>query len=178
MDHQLKNLLILDIETVSLKSGFSQLSDHLQKHWERKAGFIRNEGELPVEELFFERAGIYAEFGKVIVISVGFYHELESGDIELRVKSYADNDEKKLLTTFKSFLNSKFDQQVLRLCAHNGKEFDFPYLSRRMLINGIKLPEALDLSGKKPKHFKTVESNKIETCSYFSFVMLFSFGKV
>ena len=160
MDHQLKDLLILDIETVSLKPGFSQLPDHLQKHWERKAGFIRNEGELPVDELFFERAGIYAEFGKVIVISVGFYNELESGEIELRVKSYADDDEKNLLTTFKSFLDSKFDQQILRLCAHNGKEFDFPYLSRRMLINGIKLPTALDLSGKKPweiNHLDTLE---------------------
>lgn len=150
MDNRLKNLLILDIETVALKKDFPELSKDLQKHWEHKAGFIRNEEGRPPEELFAERAGIYAEFGKVIVIAFAIYHELGSGEYGLRIKSMANDDEKALLTEIKTFLETKFDPENLKLCAHNGKEFDFPYLSRRMLINGLTLPYVLDNAGKKP----------------------------
>ncbi|MEP0365454.1 MAG: 3'-5' exonuclease [Cyclobacteriaceae bacterium] len=150
MDHRLKNLLIVDIETVAQSADFSDIPESLQHHWERKASFLRNEEELSAEEMFSERAGIYSEFGKVIVVAVGIYHELSGGEIALRVKSFADDDEKKLLSTVKEFLETKFDPETLKLCGHNGKEFDFPYLSRRMLINGLPLPYVLDNSGKKP----------------------------
>jgi len=159
MYQQLKNILILDIETVAQERDYSDIPDGLKKHWERKAGFIRNEDELTTEELFTERAGIYAEFGKVIAIAFGFYHE-EQGKLTFRVKCLADHDEKALLTGFKEQVLLKFDQQELKLCAHNGKEFDFPYLCRRMLINDIKLPDVLNTGGKKPwevNHLDTLE---------------------
>ncbi|MFY0598264.1 MAG: 3'-5' exonuclease [Cyclobacteriaceae bacterium] len=150
MDQCLKNLLILDIETVAQSADFSEIPATLQSHWERKASFLRNEDELSVEEMFASRAGIYAEFGKVIVVAVGIFQELKNGDLGIRVKSFANDDEKELLKTVKDFLEKKFDPESLKLCGHNGKEFDFPYLSRRMLLNGLPLPYVLDNSGKKP----------------------------
>jgi len=149
MDQRLRNLLILDIETVALTKDYQNLNADLQKHWERKASFLRNEEERPPDELYELKAGIYAEFGKVITVAFGIFHEIE-GELALRVKSYHGHDEKVLLSEIKDFLETKFDPESLRLCAHNGKEFDFPYLSRRMLINGIRLPYVLDNSGKKP----------------------------
>lgn len=150
MDIRLKNLLILDIETVALVGDYDDLTPGLQKHWDKKAGYIRNEEELSVNELFAHKAGIYAEFGKIIVVAFAIFHELPNGELAIRVKSIADHDEKGLLQKIKTFLETKFDPEYLKLCAHNGKEFDFPYLSRRMLINGITLPYVLDNSGKKP----------------------------
>ncbi len=150
MDHRLKNLLILDIETVASSKEYQKLNAEMRKHWERKASFLRNEEELSAEELFSEKAGIYAEFGKVVTIAFCIFHDTADGDLALRVKSLAGANEQQLLTTFKHILETKFDPMSLRLCAHNGKEFDFPYLSRRMLVNGINLPYVLDNSGKKP----------------------------
>ncbi len=150
MDHRLKNLLIVDIETVAQQEHYGELSEGLQKHWERKTLFLRNEEELSAEELFSQRAGIYAEFGKVIVVAVGIYHPLAAGELGIRVKSFAAHDELELLKDVKAFLETKFDPETLKLCGHNGKEFDFPYLSRRMLLHGLSLPYVLDNSGKKP----------------------------
>lgn len=150
MDVRLKNLLILDIETVALSKDYNELPESLQKHWDRKASFLKNDDELPADELYGQRAGIYAEFGKVIVVAVGIYHDVREGELGLRVKSFANHDEKSLLEEVKDFLERKFDPEYLRLCGHNGKEFDFPYLSRRMLINGMRLPYVFDNAGKKP----------------------------
>lgn len=149
MDSRLKNLLILDIETVAQTCDFADLQPDLQKHWERKASFLRNEEEFSIDELFENKAGIYAEFGKVITVAFGIFHE-KAGELGIRVKSFSNHDEQQLLTDIKTFLETKFDPELLRLCAHNGKEFDFPYLSRRMLIHGLKLPYVLDNAGKKP----------------------------
>lgn len=150
MNANLRNLLILDIETVALTKEYQELNPALRKHWERKAAYLKNEEDLSEEELFHSRAGIYAEFGKVIVIAFGIFHTAADGSMALRVMSMAEHDEKMLLERVKAFLEGKFDPETLRLCAHNGKEFDFPYLSRRMLIHGISLPYVLDNSGKKP----------------------------
>jgi DNA polymerase elongation subunit (family B) len=150
MDSRLRNLLVLDIETAAAEKDFGGLSERLQKHWRHKSSFIRNEEELLPEELFQKRAGIYSEFGKVIVIGFGIFHELESGELALRIKSLANHDEHQLLLDFKTMIETKFDPENLKLCGHNGKEFDFPYLSRRMLINGLSLPYVLNNSGKKP----------------------------
>ena len=110
--------------------------------------------ETPEE--FYERAGIWAEFGKIICVSVGMF--TKDQPTALRIKSFAGHDEKELLTTFCAML--KKQPVNLILCAHNGKEFDFPYLCRRMLINSVKLPQQLEISGKKPweiNHIDTME---------------------
>ncbi len=146
----LKDVLIIDIETASITKEFGELNERLQKQWERKAQFLRNDEELEIPELYNDRAAIFAEFGKVITISVGVFHYNEERELSLRVKGYFSDDEKSLLEEFKSLLETKFDADRLRLCAHNGKEFDYPYLCRRMLVNDIKIPSALDLRNKKP----------------------------
>jgi hypothetical protein len=140
------HLLFVDIETVTTQPAFEHLSPAMQRAWQHKARTLSNPNDLSVTELYFDRGGIYAEFGKIIVISVGFFHYLDDGEVELRVKCVSGDDEASLLQNFKETV-LKFDQKKLQLCAHNGKEFDFPYLCRRMLINGIALPDSLDLGG-------------------------------
>lgn len=161
MIRDLKNILFLDIETVGQTIDYQNLDERLKKQWARKAAFLKKEEGVTDEQLFLDRAGIYAEFGKVVVIGLGYFHEEES-EVQLRTKALSGDNEKELLLQFKQVL-SKMPPDV-RLCAHNGREFDFPYLSRRMLINGIALPTALNLSGKKPW-----EVNHLDTMDMWKF---------
>ena len=163
MSAPLKNFLLIDIETASGNRNLEELSPQMKTLWEKKAGFIRNTEEKSPDELYEDRSAIYAEFGKVIVIGIGFYHEVD-GELSLRVKSLVAESEHELLMRFKEFIEARFDQEELRLCAHNGKEFDFPYLCRRMLVNGISIPWVLNLSGKK-----TWEINHIDTLELWKF---------
>lgn len=155
----LTDILVIDIETTSSEKSLGNLPDDLQDHWKRKSQFIRNEEDLTPEELYESRGAIYAEFGKVVVIAVGIYVK-EQEVWSLRVKSFQNEDEKLLLEEFKKFLQSKFDSEKVRLCAHNGKEFDYPYLCRRLLVNEISIPDALNIAAKKPwevLHIDTME---------------------
>ena len=150
----LENILFLDIETVPAVSSFEELSERMQKLWEHKAERLRKTETETAAELY-RRAGIYSEFGKIICISVGYLHHNE-----FRIKSFSNHDEKQLLLDFSLLLNTHFNKPEQLLCAHNGREFDFPYISRRMVIHGIKLPALLDLGGKKPwevNHLDTME---------------------
>ena len=152
------------------------ISPELKKHWEHKVGFISNPDKKPAEELYEDRAAIYAEFGKIIVIGMAIYHEAK-GKPAMRVKSISSHDEKKLLTDFKNFIEGNFDQENLKLCAHNGKEFDLPYLCRRMLINDIKIPWSLNNAGKKPweiNHIDTMEMWKFGDWKSFTSLDLLS----
>jgi len=144
---RLSQLLFLDIETVPLVYNFDDLSDNEKYLFEKKVRYRINEENTP--EDLYQQAGIWAEFGKIIVISVGFF--VKDDGSEFRIKSFASDDEKALLQDFADLLNSKyFQRNDLMLCAHNGKEFDFPYIARRMIINRIKLPKQLSVFGKKP----------------------------
>lgn len=159
MEIPLSNILFLDIETVSGQADYKEMSPRMQEHWQKKAALLKNEEGQAPESLYFERAAIYAEFGKVLVIGLGFMKTNDKGDWELRVKSLAHEDEATLLREFVEIVN-KFDQNQLYLCAHNGKEFDFPYLCRRMLVNGVHIPESLQIGSKKPwevRHLDTME---------------------
>jgi len=153
---KLNNVLFLDIETVPQFSGYDKLPERKKELWDKKAqSLIRNEEDTP--ESIYNRAGIYAEFGKIICISTGIVH---SNNSFIRLKSFYGDNEKALLNEFAGLLNKHFNDSKYLLCAHNGKEFDFPYIARRMLINGIKLPELLNISGKKPwevQHLDTME---------------------
>jgi DNA polymerase elongation subunit (family B) len=150
------DILFLDIETVTGTASYHELSDRLQHLWTKKSGMIDDQKEP--DELYFEKGAIFSEFGKVITISVGFFF-FQQGELSLKIKSFWGHNEKELLEDFKRLLE-RFDPRKLRLCAHNGKEFDIPYLCRRMLINAIPIPEALNVSGKKPweiLHYDTLE---------------------
>lgn len=152
----LENILFLDIETVPETQNFSDLDEVKQTLWELKSQYQRRE-DYTAEE-FYERAGIWAEFGKIICISVGYFNI--QGDLrKFRVKSFY-GDEITILKDFKNLLISHFSQAKHLLCAHNGKEFDFPYIARRMIIHNIELPYKLNLFGKKPwevPHLDTLE---------------------
>lgn len=152
----LENILFLDIETVPETENFSDLDTTKQELWGAKSRYQRKE-EFSAEE-FYDRAGIWAEFGKIICISVGYF-KME-GDIRtFRVTSFY-GDEDKILKDFKNLLISHFSGNKHLLCAHNGKEFDFPYIARRMIIHNIELPYKLNLFGKKPwevPHLDTLE---------------------
>jgi 3'-5' exonuclease len=170
MNADLANILFLDIETVACTDSYSSLSERLKTQWARKSSFFKRDENQTDEEMFHLRAGIYAEFGKIIVIAVGKFYEPEPGKIGLKTRCLFSDDEKKLLSDFKSLLE-KSDQTTLKLCAHNGKEFDFPYLSRRMLVNGIQLPIVLNLSGRKSwevPHLDTMEMWKFGDYKHYT----------
>ncbi|MEO1099770.1 MAG: 3'-5' exonuclease [Bacteroidota bacterium] len=155
---QLRNILFIDIETVGITDDYENLDERLKTQWSRKAAFLKREEGITDQELFNQRAGIYAEFGKIVTIGVGYFVSKDKG-LEFRVKALYSDDEKELLESFKDLIR-KINNDHLILCAHNGREFDFPYLSRRMLINGIPLPNVLDLAGKKPwevQHLDTMD---------------------
>jgi uncharacterized protein YprB with RNaseH-like and TPR domain len=152
----LENILFLDIETVPETQHFSELDTTKQDLWEAKSRYQRKE-EFSAEE-FYDRAGIWAEFGKIICISVGYF--TNQGNTRLFRTTSFYGEERNLLKDFKNLLISHFSQAKHLLCAHNGKEFDFPYIARRMIIHNIELPYKLNLFGKKPwevPHLDTLE---------------------
>ncbi|WP_420603370.1 3'-5' exonuclease [Flagellimonas sp.] len=167
----LEHILFLDIETVPQKQNFSDLDENTQMLWEQKSQYQRKD-EITAED-FYERAGIWAEFGKIICISVGYF--TFKGDIRnFRVTSFSGG-EQQLLKQFKQLLKEHFSQAKHLLCAHNGKEFDFPYIARRMVINGMNLPYKLDLFGKKPwevPHLDTMELWKFGDYKHYTSLKL------
>ncbi len=156
--YKIDNILFLDIETVPQEKSFDDVSESLQGLWDKKSEYFRNEEESPAD--VYQRAGIYAEFGKIVCISVGFI-TVNGSERILREKSYAGHDEKVLLNDFAAMLNKNSRKF---LCGHNIKEFDIPYIARRMLINGITLPASLNIAGKKPW-----EVNFIDTLELWKF---------
>lgn len=151
-------VLFLDIETVSEKRNFSELPPEIQEMWTSKAEQRYRDSDKTPDELY-RKAAIFAEFGRIICISCGFFHGSGS-QLTFRIKSFYGHEEEEILTGFADLLNSNYNGPEHRLCAHNGKEFDYPYIARRMLIKGIRLPSILDTPGKKPwevNHLDTME---------------------
>jgi uncharacterized protein YprB with RNaseH-like and TPR domain len=168
---QLQNLLFLDIETVPEHESFFDLDDEKQHLFDLKTQYQRKEDFTPDE--FYERAGIWAEFGKIVCISVGYF-AFKNGDRQFRTTSFF-GEEKKLLEDFSNLLTSHFSQPQHVLCGHNAKEFDFPFIARRMIINGVEIPDKLNLFGKKPweiAHLDTMELWKFGDYKHFSSVRL------
>ena len=155
---QFEKILFLDIETVPQAYQFEQLDEKSKALFETKNRF-QISPEKSIEQIFEERGGILAEFGKIVCISVGMLHEGSQGK-RIRLKSYYHDDEETLLKQFKRLLDDHYNTQYHVLCGHNSKEFDIPYICRRMLINGIALPSILQIAGKKPweiNHIDTME---------------------
>ena len=167
----LENILFLDIETVPETANFQELDVVKQELWEQKSKYQRKD-DYTAEE-FYERAGIWAEFGKIVCISVGYFNILN--DVRtLRVTSFF-GDELKILNDFKNLLTTHFNQAKHLLCAHNVKEFDFPYIARRMIIHNIELPHKLNLFGKKPwevPHLDTLELWKFGDYKHYTSLKL------
>lgn len=168
---QLNNILFLDIETVPEEANFDTLDPEMQSLYEQKTQYQRKEDFSPEE--FYDRAGIWAEFGKIVCISVGYF--VNKSDIRnFRVTSFF-GEEKKILNDFNNLLNNHFNGPQNVLCGHNAKEFDFPFIARRMIINGITIPSKLNLFGKKPweiPHLDTLELWKFGDYKHYTSLKL------
>lgn len=160
MNHiQIKQLLFIDIETVPATFHFHQLSKHKQKLWADKVNRYKKE-DINAEDLYKKRAGILSEFGQIICIAIGFITGNQPPH-QMRIKAFASKNEKEVLLPFIQLLNQSFrNVHQFYFCGHNIKEFDIPYICRRIVINGLPLPDALNLSGLKPwevNHIDTLE---------------------
>lgn len=167
-----ENILFLDIETVPEVEKFDDISPEKQELFALKTQYQRREEISP--EDFYERAGIWAEFGKIVCISVGFFTNFNESNRKFRITSFI-GEEIQILKEFKDLLDNHFNKAQNLLCAHNGKEFDFPYIARRMIINRIPLPEKLNLFGKKPweiAHLDTMELWKFGDYKHFTSLKL------
>ena len=168
---RLDSILFLDIETVPQEEHFNSLDDEMKSLWEHKTQYQRKE-DFTAED-FYDRAGIWAEFGKIVCISVGYF--IIKGDIRnFRVTSFF-GEEKKILLDFNNLLNNHFNAPQYILCGHNAKEFDFPFIARRMIINQVTIPNKLNLFGKKPweiAHLDTLELWKFGDYKHFTSLKL------
>ncbi|MDX1364428.1 MAG: 3'-5' exonuclease [Arenibacter latericius] len=167
----LEHILFLDIETVPEEENFNLLEEEKQDLWKQKSQYQRKD-EYSAEE-FYDRAGIWAEFGKIITISVGYFN-INDHERNFRVTSF-HGEESKILNEFKILLDTHFNHPKYLLCGHNGKEFDFPYIARRMIIHSIALPEKLNLFGKKPweiPHLDTMELWKFGDYKHYTSLKL------
>lgn len=169
----IEKVLFLDIETVPQTYDFKDLEEKTAELYLAKNKYIQERDGLTNEEVY-ERAGVFAEFGKIVCISCGLVQEKPSGK-EIRLKSFYGDDEKELLTDFAEMLEKHYNTPYHILCGHNAKEFDFPFIARRMLINGINLPPTLDIAGKKPweiSHLDTMELWKFGDFKHYSSLSL------
>ncbi len=165
----INQILFLDIETVPGVYRFDELSTDLRDLWSQKTRFLQERDGLTADEIY-ERAGIYAEFGKIICVSTAFEYK-KDGVSKLRVKSFYSDDEKALLLEFGDMLIKHFNGNDTFLCGHNVKEFDAPYIARRMVLHGLELPQMLNTPGKKPwevNHLDTMELWKFGDYKHFS----------
>ena len=147
----IEEILFIDIETVPIAPEFAKLAENWQKLWNHKMKFRIDEGE--VSEDLYQSAGIYAEFGKIICISAGYVVQ-KQGESYFRVKSFYNDDEKLLIGNFFTALEKFARSGKHKLCAHNGQEFDYPYIARRAIVHGLELPRILDIAGAKPWEIK------------------------
>ncbi len=167
----LEHILFLDIETVPEYKNYDDLGEEMKYLWADKTKYQRKEDFSPEE--FYERAGIWAEFGKIVCISVGYFR-FKGETRSFRTTSFY-GEEKQLLLDFKNLLETHFSKPYQLLCAHNGKEFDFPYIARRMIIHSIALPYKLNLFGKKPwevAHLDTLDLWKFGDYKHYTSLKL------
>jgi 3'-5' exonuclease len=167
----LENILFLDIETVPEHPNFSALDNTLQELFAQKTLYQRKDDITP--EDFYEKAGIWAEFGKIICISVGYFTQIK-GSRQFRTTSFTGNEDK-LLKEFCNLINNHYSTPLHLFCGHNIKEFDLPFILRRLLINQISIPEKLNIMGKKPweiPHLDTLEMWKFGDYKHFTSLQL------
>jgi len=174
--NDLSKIIFIDIETVPVVYHYEELDERGQELWNKKTKFLQEREEKTPEEIY-EKAGIYSEFARVACITIGLVIE-KGGEKQIRLKSFAHKDEKIMLQEFTDLITSKFDPMQNMFCAHNGKEFDYPFLARRILINGLKLPDMLNTAGKKPweiKHLDTMELWKFGDYKHYTSLELLTY---
>jgi len=156
---RLENLLFIDIETVPVVPTFEELDEDLQKLWRRKAKFFRD--EMEAEEAFAKKGGLYAEFAKIVCISLAYLRQDDEHQFNLRMKSFYGDDEVTILEDFRELIATYFNQRKYTFCGHNIKDFDIPFLCRRMLMNDMVLPRKLTFVGGKGSQSPVVDTFQI-----------------
>jgi 3'-5' exonuclease len=151
------DIMFLDIETVPLSDTYDRLDPAMQVLWGKKSANFRKDDQTAAD--VYQRAGIYAEFGKIICISVGILKD--KNPFGFRLKSFYGDDEKSILTEYSAMISKFSKNREALLCAHNGKEFDYPYIARRMIINRIPVPDILNNAGKKPWEIKLLDTMEL-----------------
>ncbi|MCK5824995.1 MAG: ribonuclease H-like domain-containing protein [Ichthyobacteriaceae bacterium] len=172
----INKILFINIETVPQNQDFNNLTSEMQYLYKNKTVFKRKEDD-DLAEYYKNNAGVLAEFGKIICISVGIIYFNDDSEQTFKSKSFYGDDENEILLNLKQLLDEKYSNSDAYLCAHNGKEFDFPYIARRMLINGLQLPNILNISGLKPwevKHIDTMELWKFGDRKHYTSIKLLS----
>jgi len=157
-----EDLIVIDIETASVSPAFNLLDVHWQELWQEKTERVLPEGLTPAE-FYPMRAGVMAEFSKIVCISIGYF--IKEQHLKMRVKSFYGDDENKILSDFLQTV-TKIESFNNKWCfaGHNIKEFDIPFICRRLLINGIPVPAYLDFQNMKPW-----ETNIVDTFQYWRF---------
>ena len=162
MNIDLKNVMVFDIETASLAKNYSELPEPLQRTWKEYYHSKYSTEEASLENLshsYINNAGLNAEFSKVICISTGFFQEVSEGVYNLRLKSYFGHNEKELLEKFVEMVGTRYISKHFA-CAHNGKQFDIPFVSKRLTVQGIPLPPFFQVMGMKPWDLKHILDTK------------------
>lgn len=162
MSTNIESILFLDIETVPVVYNYAGLDQDMRSLWDKKWQY--NKDLSPEQQ--YSKAGIYAEFAKIVCIGVGYFNEGK-----FRVKAFAGDDETLILKEFSGLVGKYFNRRENLLCAHNGKEFDYPFICRRLIINGLPLPKPLQIQGFKPwdvKHLDTLEMWKFGDIKNFT----------
>lgn len=160
------NILFIDIETVPQQASVGALSEEMQSLWADKVRMMRQRmperfvDDDTEESIYRRESGIYAEFGKVICISVGLFYPKDGVEC-FRIKSFYGHDERQLLSDFAAMLATYSTNRTPLLCGHNIKEFDVPYICRRMLVNGLQLPPCLNVAGKKPWEINFIDTMEL-----------------
>ncbi len=154
----LENILFIDIETVSQYPNYDELPDKFKKFWDKKAFYLsKNDAAPNTPNEIYQKAGIYSEFGKIVTIALGYIRQNSEKKV-LYVKAISDKNERIILAKFNDFLDRYFNTENHYLCAHNGREFDFPFIARRSLINNIKIAKILNTQGAKPWEIKHIDT--------------------
>ena len=172
----LNNILFLDIETVPQFPSYDAVPETGKEFWNKKSQTLRKDKEFDTPETLYDRAGIYAEFGKIVCLSCGIISG-SGEEKKITIKSFCCDEEQVILADFSELLR-KWAGADKVLCAHNGKEFDFPYLSRRMVINRLPVPDMLQLAGKRPweiPHIDTLELWKFGDYKSFTSLNLLAY---
>ncbi len=166
----MEEILFLDIETVPAVECLEEMGEEMQALWEAKFNTLKTKGlvsnqdeDYTAEEAYFEHSSVYAEFAKIICISVGFIYK-KDGENKLRIKSFYGDDESRLLEEFSELIRKFMKSPYHKVCGHNLKEFDMPFISRRMVVNGLKIPNSINAMGKKPW-----ETNFLDTMEMWKF---------
>lgn len=146
--------LFIDIETVAQKSNFGKLSPSFQNLWTHKANQLNyvQEANVPysVEDAYVKNAAFYPEFGRIVCISIGMFIQRNT-EVEFVSKSFYADNERGLIKDFLNCYQKYFNHSDrYKLCGHNVIEFIIPFIGRRSLIHGLKLPSKFNLMDRKP----------------------------